>query len=86
MDRRLRGVHLRPHRRVDAVGADEQRAVRLGGRAVGVFDERGDAAGILAVAGDRLTEPDRTRPQPLDNLVVQQHVKRPRCTAYCGQL
>ena len=40
VDRRLGGMHLRPDRRMDAVGADEQRAARLGGRAVGVFDER----------------------------------------------
>ena len=72
----MRGVHLRPHRRVDAVGADQQRAVRLGDRAVGAFDQRGDgAAGILAIAGDPVAELDRVSPGPLDQFVVQQHVE-----------
>ena len=37
-------MHLRPDRGVDAVSADEQRAICLGGRAVGVFDQRIHAA------------------------------------------
>ena len=70
------GMHLRANRRVDAVGADQQRAFRLGGRAVGVFDQRADAAvGILAIAGHAAAEPHRLRPDPLHHLVVQQHVE-----------
>ena len=76
VDRRLRRVHLRPDRRVDAVGADQQRAARLGARAVGVLDERAHAAvGMIAVAGHAAAEPDRVRPDPLHRLVVQQHVE-----------
>ena len=90
MDRRLGRVHLRAHRRVDAVGADQQRAARFGGRAVGVLDQRGDAAvGILAVAGDAAAEPHRVRPDPLHHLVVQQHVEAgrgaPRIAASCSR-
>ena len=75
MDRRLRRMHLRPDRRVDAVRPDQQRAARLRGRAVGMRDVRRDAAGIVAVAGDAAAEPDRLRSQPLHHLLVQQHVE-----------
>ena len=69
-------MHLSPHSRVDAVGADQQRAVRLGRRAVGAFDQRSDGAvSILAVAGDAVAEPDSVAPGPLDQLVVHQHVE-----------
>src|ERR1051325_5068063 len=39
VDRRLGGMHLGAHRGVDAVGADEQGAARLGDGAVGVLDQ-----------------------------------------------
>ena len=69
-------MHLRPHGRVDAVRADEQRAARLGGRAVGVFDERGDTAvGILPIAHHPATKSDRLRPDPLHHFFMQQHVE-----------
>ena len=85
VDRRLRRVHLRPDRRVDAVRADEQRAVASAGRAVGMLDERADAAvRILPVAGHPVPEPDRLRADPLHELAVEQHVKLAAMTAYCG--
>ncbi len=76
MDRWLRRVHLRAHRRVDAVGADQQRAVGLHGGAVSAFDQRGNGTvRILAVAGHAMAEPDRVGPGALDQLVMQQHVE-----------
>jgi hypothetical protein len=76
VDRRLAGMHLRAHRRVDAVGADQQRALGLGGCAVGVLDQRADAAvRVLAVAGDAAAEPHRGSSSALHELVVQQHVE-----------
>ena len=70
------GMHLRPDRRVNTISADEQRTGRLGGRAVGMFDERADAAvGILSVTGHTAAEPDRLRPDPLHQFFMQQHVK-----------
>ena len=71
-------MHLRPHRGVNAVGADQQRAARLRSRAVGVFDTRADATvGMLAIAGDAASKSHRLRAQPLRDLVVQQHVEQP---------
>ena len=40
------------------------------------FDQRAHAAvGILPIAGHPAAEPDRLRPDPLDHLVMQQHVE-----------
>jgi hypothetical protein len=75
VDRRLGGVHLCPHRRVNPIGADQQCAVRLGGRAVGAFDQRRDAAPTLAIAGNAMAEADGVRSRALDQLVMQQHVE-----------
>ena len=56
----------------------EQRAARLRRRAVGVLDQRANAAvAELAIAGDPAAELDRLRPDPLHDLIVQQHVEPP---------
>ena len=71
-------MHLRAHRGVDAVGANKQRAARLRRRAVGVLDQRADVAIVeFAIAGNPAAELDRLRPDPLNDLVVQQHVELP---------
>ncbi len=74
MDWRLVRVHLRAHRGVDAVGADQQRALHFAGGAV-AFDESGDAVFILAVAGDAARELYGVLADALDDLVIEQHVK-----------
>jgi hypothetical protein len=78
MDRRLGRMHLRAHRGMDAVGADQQRTARLRRRAVGVLDQRANApVAELAIAGNPAAELDRLRPDPLDDLVVQEHMEQP---------
>jgi hypothetical protein len=70
------GMHLRPHRRVDAVRADQQRAGRLRARPVGVLDQRADAAvGILGVAGDAAAEPHCAGTGALDQPPIEQHME-----------
>ena len=76
MDRRLVGMHLRPDRGVDAVGADQQPAVRLRTRPVRMIDEGGHAAvGRLAVAADAAAQADGVRAKPFNDLTVKQHVQ-----------
>ena len=74
MDARLVGVHLRAHRGVDPVRADEQRAALLPGLTVTVRAGHGDRpVGVLLVARDAVPQPDRVRTGPrLEDLREQQ--------------
>ena len=76
LDRRLRRVHLRPHRRMQAVRGDQQAAFDFRARRPSrVSTQRGHAVGVVAVAGDAVAQPDRIGAEPLERRPVQQHLQ-----------
>ncbi len=75
LDGRLRGVHLRPHRRVQAVGGHQQAAFDFEPAAIEGVDEGGDAGGVVAVSADLVAQADRIAAEPFERRPVQQHLQ-----------
>ena len=70
-------MHLRPHRRVQPIGPDQEGPFELHALAVASLDQRLDAttALVVAVTDDRHAGPHRTGAEALDDGAVQQHLQ-----------
>ena len=68
----LIGIELPPHRRMDAVAADENVAGHCGARALGEFLEAGfDGSFLLREGGEYVARVHGRAPQPLDHGIAQ---------------
>ena len=77
LNRRLVGMHLCPHGRVQSVRADQQGAVELQALAVASPDQRGDAAPglMVAIAGDLHARADGVDAETFYRRLVQEHLQ-----------
>jgi hypothetical protein len=75
VDRRLAGVHLRADRGMDAVRADQERALDGGFDAFGRDEARGHTLRAVVIARDPLARPHRLRAETVQHRAVEQHVE-----------
>ena len=77
LDGRLRGVHLRPHGRVQAIGGDQQRSVHFPAFTIACLDDRRHTVGILPVAHHPLPQLHGVVSQAFSHGVEQHHLQLP---------
>ena len=68
-------MHLRPHRRVQAVRADQQLGANLRLRSVRGANQHRDAIGLVAIACHAVPREHRAGTEALERRAVQQHLQ-----------
>jgi hypothetical protein len=85
LDGRLLRVHLRAHRRMQAVGGHQQAPVSSWRWPSRSSSSAVTPSAVVAVAGDALAQAHRIGPRRSRTASASSICSCPRCTAYCGQ-